>query len=90
VNVLGRPYSIRYVDQIDEEGAWGECAELEAIIKLSKDATCTEDRMESTLLHETIHAILYVGGVSQLLDTKTNEAITTVLENGLHQLYKRR
>lgn len=50
----------------------------------------SQDEVDSTLLHETIHAILHIAGVSNLIKEKEEEAIVVALEHGLHKLYVRR
>lgn len=44
---------------------------------------------ESSLLHEILHAALYVSGSSTLLEHKEEEALVTGLEHALFSLYKR-
>ena len=50
---------------------------------LSIKLKSAEERMSSTLVHEIIHAILYVTGVKEFLSTKQEEAVAYALEHGL-------
>ena len=61
------------------------------IIEISLKENETDDQLESTILHEIIHAILYASGNHALInDEDKEESIVLALEYGLHQLYKRR
>lgn len=44
---------------------------------------------ESSLLHEILHAALYVSGASTMLASKEEEALVTGLEHALFGIYKR-
>jgi hypothetical protein len=93
VNILGVPFTVQYVDRLkdtDNSSLSGETDGSQHLIKISKSENATSDRVEMTLLHEIIHAILYISGQSAAIDNNSlEEGIVLALENGLHQLYKR-
>lgn len=90
--ILGQQFKIEHLDHIpaaaDEGVVYGETDSLKRSIKMKK--TDDDDSYESTLLHETIHGILGISGLTELLEGNMEEALVLALENGLHKLYKRR
>lgn len=98
--ILGIPFEIRYKDQLVDDH-YGLCNGPERYIEIRNglDAKLTE----SVLLHETIHAILYVSGISEHLhvcgpshqyssihESPMEESLVLALEHGLSQLYERK
>ena len=83
VNILGQVWEVCELRMSDDHG----CCDIEAqIITIDKDCPFP-DRVE---LHEVMHAILAVSGLTHLLEDYQEEAIVTALENGLIQAgYKR-
>jgi len=94
VDVLGIPFEIDYVEKIKdtEDGLLsGESDGSRHKILISRSENETEDRIESTILHEIIHSILYISGHNaSLANMAIEEGLVLALENGLHKLYKRR
>ena len=88
IKVLGRTFEVKYPKKVDKEDSYGETNGPERVIKIR--STLSTSVTEDTLLHETIHAILYTAGISELLDEDKEEAIVVALENGLIQLYERK
>ena len=83
INILGRPYQIRYVDLKEE---FGVCHYDEGHIDISK-ALSSEDR-KMTIVHEVIHAIIHESGHHHLLvDISENfeEALVRALDHGLNR-----
>jgi hypothetical protein len=88
VPVLGVPFEVQFVKDVDAEHSYGETEGPERRIKVKK--SLPPDMLEATLLHEIIHAILYTSGVGEMLNENLEEAIVVALENGLSQLYQRK
>ena len=88
IPILGIPFNVQYVEEVDKEQSYGETEGPERSIKIK--STATPEIREATLLHETMHAILYTSGVGELLEENLEEAVVVALENGLSQLYQRK
>jgi len=56
ITVLGKPYAIRYTDDIGAAGMLGSTKRGRQIIVLNEEV-CAEDQLAETLLHEVIHII---------------------------------
>jgi hypothetical protein len=92
VLVLGVPFTINYKADIkdDRETLAGTCERTKHIINISTRENETQEQLESTLLHEILHGILYVSGHHAVIaDEDKEEALVLALENGIGQLYKR-
>ena len=89
VTIMGIPFTIKIVSKLAN---LGECDGPARIIKLKKGQKPHE--LESTLLHEIIHAILYVTGHSARIEgdeeSGDEEALVLALEHGLLPIYKMR
>ena len=84
INILGQTWSIQY-RPIEELGICDN-ENKTLIINPKQDKT----EQESTELHEALHAILCVSGVSSVLTDEIEEAVVTAIENGLYQAGYRR
>lgn len=90
VHPLGTPYRVELSDNLDSEElgeeiepTWGETrGDIRRIKILSTQDT---RRQWTTLLHEYIHASLYVNGVSSYLSESVEEVIVQSLEHSLEQ-----
>lgn len=102
VTVMGIPFTVLYQpsvvdpDDKDKEELSGLTTGAQRLIQISTSVNTTKELIEATLLHETIHAILYVSGMSEMIqacdpteDDKLEEGIVVALENGISQIYKR-
>ena len=97
--VTGIPFEIRYEDSVcdpddkEREELAGLTTGAQRTIQVSTSVNLSEELIESTLLHETLHAILYNTGISEVLSELSNEkleeGLVIALENGLSQIYKR-
>ena len=87
VPILGEDFTVKSEEMKD---AAGDTMGGHRRIRIDFSDHDSQDEVESTLLHETMHAILYVSGVSNLLEENVEEAIIVALEHGLHKLYARR
>lgn len=85
IKVLGVEFKIRLMPAVDDHGA---CDGPHRLIMVSEEQD--QDEAESTLLHETIHAALFVSGHSETLGSEREEGIVLALEHALHTLYVRR
>ena len=82
INILGQVWDICELPLEDH----GDCDADKKLIQI--DSACTEKpKIE---LHETIHAIFAVSGLSHMLEDCVEEAIAIALENGLWQAGYRR
>jgi len=63
---------------------WGETNSEKRWIKINKNFP--ENTYRDTLLHEVIHAVIGVAGLSNLLDHNLEESLAIALENGLAEL----
>lgn len=87
VPIMGIDFTIKHPKKVDDGHAHGLTKGDEHYIELC--SSLQGDAFERVLLHETMHGILYVSGLTELLDEKTEEAIVLALEHGLSQLYSR-
>lgn len=61
--------------------AQGECNTELREIYINPEYPIEEQR--ATLFHETLHAVLFEGGISKALPGELEEAVVTCIENGL-------
>jgi len=82
LNILGQPFSIKWKTKADMAGNYGLMDGVSREIHVQSTAG---HFIESTLLHEAIHAILYVTGMGDAigLTEKKEEGLCLSLENGL-------
>lgn len=81
INVMGHKIKIVLNDDPDNHGSTNP---QERIIYIRKQDSAEVQR--ATLLHETIHCILYFSGLSNLLAAEMEEAIVVAVESGLFPL----
>lgn len=55
-------------------------------VRLTVDPRCPEELVQSSFLHELVHAALYLGSVRELFDTKTEEIVCDAVANALNDL----
>lgn len=82
VKIQGRWYKVRVARNLQktrEDGDWGDSNALSRLIRVSNKAQL-EERWR-ILWHEFVHMVLAQGGVSELLGTKTEEAVVLALEH---------
>jgi hypothetical protein len=87
VQILGIPFRVQHSKKVDGGKALGVMMGANHKIIIKSDVSDTE--YESNLLHEILHAILYVSGQSEQLSDEHEEAIVLALEHGLSQIYQR-
>lgn len=84
VSALGIQFQVQVVEKVDDEASAGETLSDHRIIKVASSQDTR--RRWTTLLHEYMHAVLYVNGVSSALnDEGTEEIIVQSLEHALEQ-----
>lgn len=88
VHVLGIKFVVEQPAKFKAKNQLGESCNHKRTISVKKGES--PDLQESILLHEIIHMILHNSGQAEKLDPEQEEGIVIALENGLHQLYKRR
>lgn len=87
IPVLGVPFTVTYPNKVDsKDNNLGETDGPMRTIKVKKNLT--NDIKHETLLHELIHAILYVSGHSELISEETEESIVIAIESGLSQVVR--
>jgi hypothetical protein len=87
VSCLGVNIPVHFVDDIPDPYAtiFGTFSEEKKTIKIRLN---DKDTMSETLIHEYIHAALYVSGNSQLMSNELNESICHCITNAIIQLCK--
>ncbi len=78
VSILGKPWTIRYVNEDELGGELGDCLEPRLAIRVS--TAQAEEQQQDTTLHELIHAISFE------LDLKLSERSTRLLATGLRAM----
>lgn len=81
VTVLGIPFRVEVVDEVDDEESAGECVGELRLIRIA-DSQDTRRRW-TTLLHEYMHATLWTVGASSGLPDWAEEMIVQSLEHSL-------
>lgn len=84
--VLGVPFRIEVVDQVDEEDDLGSTNGELRLIKI--DSSQDTRRRWTTLMHEYVHAVLHVIGVGNKLDDAVEEVIAQSMEHASEQFMK--
>ncbi len=82
LNIMGTEFSISYGKLPNNE--LGETIGVERKIRISNKLS--GEQLKSTIIHELLHAILYITGQSERLDHDFEEAIVIALEHGLTPL----
>lgn len=87
--ICGVPHKIKYVDRLggQDELLYGQYHDRQSVIEINVGAHETQGEVWATLLHEAVHGILHVSGLSEFLDGKQEEAMVTALEYGLVGLW---
>lgn len=88
VDVMNIPFEVQYVKQVDEEHNAGETDGSKRIIKISTTENPTEELKHSVLVHEYLHAVLYVTGQSERLGEKEEESLVLAMEHALAQIIR--
>lgn len=92
ISVLGQDFEIvdkKLASADGEEENYGECDGGEATIYIDLSKHKSQEQVESTLLHETLHAALYISGQSEHMSEKQEEGVVVALENALKHIYVR-
>ena len=82
---MGTKFDVQYTTKMPKDDM-GETIGNERQIKIR--AKLTGEKLKATLLHEVIHAILHVSGMTEILtkydeDGKLEEGLVVALEHGL-------
>ena len=83
--ILGYEFEIQYVDDMPDS-QYGEMTGWDRVIKIN--GRLKGDELESTILHEICHAILFITGWSEKLGDDEEEGLVRALEHGLSNIYK--
>jgi hypothetical protein len=83
VTVLGQEVRIEHVPNllVGDERCEGGCYISERLIKISDEHREDELRYNRILVHEMVHMILGISGVSEMLTLPVEEAICVVMES---------
>jgi hypothetical protein len=83
VTVLGQEVRIEHVVNLLVEGerCEGGCYVSERLIKISDEYRGDEGRYNRILIHEMVHMILGISGVSEMMTLPTEEAVCVVMES---------
>ena len=82
LNVLGVPFRIEVTEV--PEGICGETLGFYRRIKIDQDLDTR--RYWTTLLHEWVHAVLYVNGTSSVIPDEVEEMIAQTMEHALEEM----
>lgn len=82
LNVLGVPFRVE-VTKVNE-GIVGETVGFYRRIQIDQDLDSR--RCLTTLLHEWVHAVLYVSGVANVLPDEVEEIIAQSMEHALEEM----
>lgn len=82
IQVLGVPFRIE-VTKVNE-GVAGETLGFYRRIQLDQDMDSR--RLWTTLLHEWVHAVLYVNGVANVLPDEVEEIVAQSMEHALEEM----
>ena len=88
LSVMGIPFEVLIKDKVihsDGDECCGQTLGTERRIEVSREECKTEELMNSTLIHEYCHAILYVTGQHEMLEEKQEEAIVVAMEHAFSQ-----
>lgn len=86
VTILGQKFKIE--DKKLSEDTFGETCGMTSRISVDLDKHSSQELLNSTLLHEIIHGVLYVSGQSQTLSEQQEEGLVVCLENGLKSIIR--
>jgi hypothetical protein len=89
VKICGIWFAVKYIDGL-ADGASGLMYGPTRQIHVCTALNDSKELLEATLLHEIVHAILYVSGQTQHLSSILEEGIVCALETGLGSIYGRR
>ena len=83
--IFGTTYSVEYYPLLEDSDGnnYGETQCHEKAIKVSLIHNDNKKKLQSTLFHEIIHGVLGESGLTEVLDSNTEEAIVVALENAL-------
>ena len=86
ISVFGQEFRIELVPDLKsgDDEVHGETSGIHHRIRISADLDLS--RQWQTLVHEYVHAVLYVVGVSNVTDDTMEEVIAQSLEYGIWQL----
>lgn len=86
--ILGNPVIVRYTVPISapELGTFETSPTGDLVISLCPDLD--EEILRKVLLHECVHAILHISGLTNLVTDQIEEAIVTAIENGLYPIMR--
>jgi hypothetical protein len=84
IRVLGVEFRVEVVEV--EDDIVGDTVGLYRRIRVSKDVD--SKKMWSVLVHEWVHAVLYVNGIGNILDESVEEVIAQSMEHAIEELLK--
>lgn len=84
VSILGVKFRVE-LTKLDE-GVVGDTVGLYRRIRISEDSD--SKRKWTTLVHEWIHAALFINGVSSVIDENIEEIITQTLEHAIEEMLR--
>lgn len=86
--VMGVPFRVEWDHHFEDGTQLGETDGGHRVIRIASHKG-REGELASTLLHELMHAVLYVSGMEDVLDNyrkELDETVVTALEHGLFPL----
>jgi len=64
-----------------EDECWGEFSDNQGVLTISLDSSLKGPALRGSLYHEVFHMVLYISGISFIMEEKMEEAIVRSLEN---------
>jgi len=90
INISGIPFKVRveHIPLEDGDTLLGKCETDKRLITISEALPDETDQVYRVVLHEALHAILGVSGISTLLHNDIEEALVLCLEAHIPGLIK--
>ena len=82
ITIADRTWTVQLADLIDEHECYGRMLGRRSLIEI--DRTLEQQEAESTLVHESLHAMIHMTGLSGRLEHDVEERIVSTLEPALY------
>lgn len=89
IKVGGFDWKVSFNDEVTAEGnCFGSTHHRTQKIYLENKETCSQDKVDQTLLHEILHAVWWQQGLTESEARQYEEFIVSSLSMGLYQVLK--
>lgn len=87
IRMLGKKIPILYVDDLlEDDGCFGDFTE--SPLRIRVDARLEKQELDSTILHESLHAALHLLGRNATMSEGEEEALVKGLEHALETVVR--